>query len=138
MDKFRLLSNHEYSSYVPLVQDAVSIIEADYAYLYGIDDLADRLEITKHHLIRVFTANTGISPGKYLTHIRLVHAKSILQTREDTPLEIIAGACGYSCANYFCKAFKKQTGLTPSEYAEAFRRDPDDADTDLLLQKLYL
>lgn len=138
MDQFRLLSNHEYSNYVPLVRDAISVIENQYAYLYGIDELADQMEVTKHHLIRVFTANTGISPGKYLTHIRLAHAKRMLQTCEDTPLEIIAGACGYSCANYFCKAFKKQTGLTPSEYAEAFRRDSDDADTDLLLQKIYL
>ena len=138
MDQFQLLSNHNYSSYVPLVQDAVSIIEADYAYLYGIDDLADRLEVTKHHLIRLFTANTGISPGKYLTNVRMLHAESMLQTCEDTPLEIIAGACGYSCANYFSKAFKKQTGLTPSEYAKASRLSSDDAGTSLLFEKLYL
>jgi len=138
MDQFQFLSNHNYSSYVPLVQDAVSIIEVDYAYLYGIDDLADRLEVTKHHLIRMFTAGTVISPGKYLVNVRMHHAKIMLQSGEDTPLEIIAGACGYSCANYFSKAFKKQTGLTPLEYAKASRLSTDDAGTSLLIEKLYL
>lgn len=138
MDQFLFLSNREYSSYVPLVQDAIAIIEYEYAYLYGIDELADRLEVTKHHLIRMFTAGTGISPGKYLVNVRMSHAKIMLQSSENTPLEIIAGSCGYSCANYFSKAFKKQTGLTPSEYAKAFRLSSDHATTDLLLRKLYL
>lgn len=138
MDQFEFLSGHENGKYPPLVQDAIAIIEYQYAYLYGIDELADRLEVTKHHLIRMFTAGTGISPGKYLVNVRMHHAKSMLQACESTPLEIIAGACGYSCANYFCKAFKKQTGLTPSEYAMAFRQSADHAETDLRLEKLYL
>lgn len=138
MDQFQFLSNHNYSSYVSLVQDAVSIIESDHAYLYGIDDLADRLEVTKHHLIRVFTAGTGISPGKYLVNVRMHHAKIMLQSGEDTPLEIVAGACGYSCANYFSKAFKKQTGLTPLEYAKVSLLSTDHAGTSPLIEKLYL
>ena len=97
-----------------------------------------QLEVSKHHLIRMFTAGTGISPGKYLVHVRMHHAKIMLQSGEDTPLEIIAGACGYSCANYFSKAFKKQTGLTPSEYAKAFRQSTDEAKTDLQFGKIYL
>ncbi len=111
----------KYDSYPPLVQDAVSLIESNYAYLYGIDDLAVQLEVTKHHLIRLFSASTGISPGQYLIDIRLHHAKLLLQSDIDSPLEIIAGACGYSCANYFSKAFKKHTGLTPTEYARSKR-----------------
>lgn len=138
MNQFEFLSDHECGKYSPLVQDAIAVIEYQYAYLYGIDELADRLEVTKHHLIRMFTAGTGISPGKYLVNVRMHHAKAMLQSCEGTPLEIIAGACGYSCANYFCKAFKKQTGLTPSEYATAFRQSTDHARTDLQFEKLYL
>ncbi|HWQ78504.1 MAG TPA: AraC family transcriptional regulator [Anaerovoracaceae bacterium] len=103
----------------PLVRDAVSLMEAEFAYLYGIDELADRLEITKHHLIRVFSASTGISPGNYLTGVRMSHAKRLLQSCDGTPMEIIAGACGYSCGNYFSKVFKKHTGLTPTEYMKS-------------------
>lgn len=119
-----------------LVRDAISLIEAEYAYLYGIDDLADRLEVTKHHLIRVFSAATGISPGKYLTDVRIYHAKKMLQACEDTPMEIIAGACGYSCANYFSKVFKKHTGLTPTDYARSVQKTVLPADESI--RKFYL
>lgn len=118
MNQNVLLSRQAYDQYPSLVKDAVSMVESNFAYLYGIDELADQLEVTKHHLIRLFTASTGISPGQYLIHVRMLHAKILLQTSGDTPLEIIAGACGYSCANYFCKAFKKQTGMTPTEYTQ--------------------
>lgn len=100
-----------------LVSTAIAIIEEDYAFVFGIDEVASQLEVTKSHLIRTFTAATGISPGKYLTYIRMNHAKSMLCSDLDVSLEVIAGACGYSCANYFSKVFKKHTGFTSREYA---------------------
>lgn len=137
MEGLHLLSEQK-NKYPDLVQDAVALIEAQYAYLYGVDELADLLEVTKHHLIRIFTANTGVSPGKYLTDVRVSHAKSMLLSGSDAPLEIVAGACGYSCANYFSKVFKKHTGMTPTVYAKTFRPDSEHAGTAMLLEKLYL
>jgi len=137
MEPIRFLPKHEYSKYPPMVQDAVSMIEANYAYLYGVDELADRLEVSKHHLIRVFSACTGISPGKYLINVRMFHAKIMLQSFEDTPLEIIAGACGYSCANYFSKAFKKNTGQTPTEYIKSVQINTQ-LPMDEYIKKFYL
>lgn len=136
MDQLQLLSVHKHN-YPPLVQDAAAMIEAQYAYLYGIDELADLLEVTKHHLIRVFTASTGTSPGKYLADIRIFHAKSMLLSGEDTPMEIIAGACGYSCANYFSKVFKKHTGMTPTDYIKSAQCSGADAAHEAM-KKFYL
>lgn len=123
MDKAKCQSEQirERHQLPPLVRDAAALMEAEYAYLYGIDELADRLEVSKHHLIRVFSASTGISPGNYLIGVRMSHAKLLLQTSGDTPMEIIAGACGYSCGNYFSKVFKKHTGLTPTQYMRSAR-----------------
>ncbi len=136
MEQSQLLSINKHN-YPPLVQDAVAMIEAQYAYLYGIDELADLLEVTKHHLIRVFTASTGTSPGKYLSDIRIFHAKSMLISGEDAPLEIIAGACGYSCANYFSKVFKKHTGMTPTDYMKTAQLQ-DSAAPHEAIKKFYL
>ncbi len=137
MDRIGFLSEQMNKQQHPsLVRDAVALIETEYAYLYGIDELADRLEVTKHHLIRVFSANTGISPGKYLTDIRMYHAKKMLQACGDTPMEIIAGACGYSCANYFSKVFKKHTGLTPTDYVRLAQAAGLPADESIM--KFYL
>lgn len=136
MEQLQLLSVNKHN-YPHLVQDAVAMIEAQYAYLYGIDELADLLEVTKHHLIRVFTASTGTSPGKYLSDVRISHAKSMLLSGEDAPLEIIAGACGYSCANYFCKVFKKHTGMTPTDYMKTSQLDDSSAPHEAI-KKFYL
>jgi transcriptional regulator GlxA family with amidase domain len=134
--QFRPLSEQK-NKYPPLVQAAVSLIEAQYSYLYGIDELADLLEVTKHHLIRVFTAGTGISPGKYLTDVRIFHAKLMLRSGENAPIEIIAGACGYSCGNYFSKVFKKHTGFTPTDYLKTAQRDIASPEEDVM-EKFYL
>ncbi|MDF2656224.1 MAG: AraC family transcriptional regulator [Bacillota bacterium] len=138
MEQVIFLSQRQNEAYPSLVRDAISLIEANYAFLYGIDELADQLEVTKPHLIRLFTAGTGISPGQYLIHIRMYHARSMLLSGLDTPLEIIAGACGYSNANYFCKAFKKETGMPPSEYRKVFGSASKSVHPDPIIQKLYL
>ena len=100
----------------PLVQQAVSIIRAEYGRLYGVDELADRLSVTKSHLVRAFHAALGVTPGQYLTDTRIEAARQLL-TRGHS-LEVVATLCGFSGANYFCKVFKKETGMTPA----AFRR----------------
>lgn len=101
--------------YPPLVENSIVIIHEEFAYLYGIDELAQRLYVTKNHLIRVFTASVGISPGKYLTKVRIEQAKLFLQSNE-TSLEVVSASCGFSGANYFCKVFKRETGMSPGTF----------------------
>lgn len=99
----------------PLVAGAVSLIQENYAEVYGVEELADTLMVSKSHLIRSFTAALGISPGRYLTTVRLENAKSHL-LRGEYSLEVIANLCGFSGANYFCKVFKKEMGETPASW----------------------
>ncbi len=101
--------------YPPLIQHAIAIIHADFAHLYGIDDLAERLEVSSSHLIRKFSAAVGISPGQYLTQIRINCAKRLLRSGTIS-LELAAACTGFSNAGYFGKVFRRVTGMTPSEY----------------------
>jgi AraC-type DNA-binding domain-containing proteins len=137
MDEFIYLSKQTEKKYPPLVQDAIAVIEAEYSYIYGIDELSERLEVTKHHLIRMFTGAAGISPGRYLIDVRMAHAKFLLKSGKNTPLEIIAGACGYSCANYFSKVFKKHSGMTPTEFMKSAEASSECSQEDHL-DKFYL
>ena len=101
-----------------LVEGAIAIIQEDFPYLEGLDDLAGRLEISKAHLIRTFTRETGISPAKYITRVRVEYAKLLLQD-EDTSIIYVAEASGFANANYFAKVFRRETGMSPSEYLES-------------------
>lgn len=111
-----------------LVGDAMAIIREEYAYLTGIDELAERLEVSKSHLVRRFSAETGRGPGQYLQEVRLEQARLLLLGR-DYSVELIAGMTGYSCANYFCKVFRGRFGASPGRYRELHRGEgrPDSA-----------
>ena len=98
-----------------MISDAIAEINESYTELYGVNELAENLQINKSYLIRRFKKEVGMTPGRYLTSIRIGEAKKLLK-RPQYALEVIAALCGFSCANYFCKAFKKETGETPTAY----------------------
>lgn len=100
-----------------LVVEAVALMREDYATLYGVAELAEQLCVSKCHLIRLFSSAMGVPPGQYLTSVRLEAAKELLLLREYT-LEIIAGFCGFSGANYFCRVFRRVEGVTPTAWLE--------------------
>lgn len=99
----------------PLVADAVLAIRQNYAGLYGVEELSAQLGVSKSHLVRAFSAAMGVPPGQYLTNVRIAAAKQLLSQRDYT-LEVVASLCGFSGANYFCKVFKKETGISPARY----------------------
>lgn len=114
-----------------LVQDAVREIRTDYMRLYGVDDLSERVGVSKSHLVRAFSRAMGITPGRYLVQVRVEAAKALLLDTGHT-IETIAALCGFSGANYLCKVFKRETGLTPAAWRAANRGAPALADTPFL------
>ena len=99
----------------PLVAAAIEDIRKNYAGLYGVEELSERLGVSKSHLVRAFTAALGVSPGRYLTSVRIEAAMRLLLHREYT-LDVIASLCGFSGANYLCRVFKKTTGQSPTQW----------------------
>ena len=74
--------------------------------------------LSKEHLRKLFIKEHGISPSKFLLQKRLTLAKQLLANKEDGYLRIneIAETCGFNDHAYFCRVFKKETGLTPNEF----------------------
>ena len=105
----------------PLAAAAIEDIRENYAGLYGVEELSERLGVSKSHLIRVFTAAVGVPPGRYLTGVRVQAAMKLLLHREYS-LDVVASLCGFSGANYLCRVFKKETGQTPAQWRAAAAR----------------
>ena len=101
----------------PLVARAVEAIRDNYMALYGVEELSAQLGVSKCHLVRVFSSEMGMPPGRFLTNVRIEAAKLLLAEREYS-LEMIAGLCGFSGANYLCRVFKRETGLSPAAWRE--------------------
>ncbi|NUU74971.1 helix-turn-helix domain-containing protein [Paenibacillus xylanilyticus] len=97
------------------VQRAAEFIENNYAQMISIDQLSEHVSLSKYHLIRRFSASTGLTPGAYLTRIRTEKAMELLRGT-GLSIEAIAERVGYSSGSYFIKAFRTMTGLTPGEF----------------------
>ena len=108
----------------PLVAEAVQAIRDNYMGLYGVEELSEHLGISKCHLVRLFSAEMGVPPGRYLTQTRIEAAKLLLAEREYN-LELIANLCGFSGANYLCRVFKKEPGMSPAAWRDTAAPHPD-------------
>ena len=98
-----------------IVKKAEDIMNIEYGSIDGIERLANRLEISVEHFIRIFKAEKNITPIKYLTNLRIQSAMNEL-LNTDEKLDIIANKSGFLNGNYFCKVFRKYIGMSPTEY----------------------
>ena len=83
----------------------------------SVKQIAAELYITPTYLSSLFKRKTGNTIGEYLTTVRIEESKKLLLDPRMKTYEV-ALAVGYEDANYFTKIFKKNLGVTPSEYRE--------------------
>lgn len=83
--------------------------------------LAGRLNISEVYFRRLFKQYYGVTPHKYLLNKRIEKAKQFLADRSLT-VSVVAEKCGFGGVYHFCKAFKVQVGLTPSEYRRSLEK----------------
>ena len=80
-------------------------------------ELAATLEVSAHHLSRVFRTIVGVPLFRYLKDAQLAHAKQLLRTTA-RPMNDIAYAAGFGTRTTFFRAFRRATGVTPTQYRE--------------------
>ncbi|WP_438841185.1 helix-turn-helix domain-containing protein [Actinoplanes auranticolor] len=83
----------------------------------SLDDMARAAMFSKFHFTRVFQKVTGISPGRFLTSLRMEEAKRLLRSTTRTVADI-GTSVGYTSVSTFSGRFNRSVGLTPM----AFRR----------------
>jgi signal transduction histidine kinase/DNA-binding response OmpR family regulator len=77
--------------------------------------LAQELAISVSQLNKKLNAATGYPASTYILQVKLTYAKKILASQNKTIGEV-ATECGVYDVNYFSRVFKKQTGVTPTQY----------------------
>ncbi len=82
-----------------------------------IEDLANAVCLGRTTFFLKLKSLVGMSPVEFLRHIRIQHAEELVAKTTDS-FSQIAYAVGFNDSRYFGKCFKKQTGMTPSEYRE--------------------
>lgn len=102
--------------------EALRFVKERYAEPLSLEDVASKVGLSAAHLSRVLSSETGKSFMEHLSEIRIAKAKAELASGRLSVKEVGA-AVGYSDPNYFSRAFKRETGMTPSEYARAADRE---------------
>ncbi len=81
----------------------------------SLSQLAGLADLSEKHLCRCFKQATGESPYQYVLKLRAEEAKRLLRSGKASISEI-ALAIGFSTPSHFSTAFRKATGLSPSEF----------------------
>ena len=97
------------------METAVSYLNENYNREINIEAYAASRGMSVSWFIRNFKKYAGTTPMQFVTSIRITNAQMLLETTNYAVNEI-ARIVGYDNPLYFSRLFKKQTGISPTEY----------------------
>jgi AraC family transcriptional regulator, regulatory protein of adaptative response / methylphosphotriester-DNA alkyltransferase methyltransferase len=112
-----------------LFEDAVAIVEAEYATELSLDDIARRVASSRRQLQRAYSEIGQTTFREHLTGVRMDRAAELLSARGLTVREV-AGRVGYRQPAQFAKAFRRHHGASPSDFRATRRQARDGASRD--------
>lgn len=117
VDEFlsKLTKRTESGSTVAIIKEYISNSYAD--DMLSIKDISEHVQLSTSYVCTLFKSETGSTLNQYITEYRIEKAKELLLDPRNRIGDISKGV-GYADGNYFGKTFKKQVGMTPSEFRE--------------------
>lgn len=99
---------------IDVLSDVREYIDRHYSERLTLPDLAEKSHMSDAHFCRAFKARFGVAPIAYQQELRAAAARNLLLST-DLRCKQIAARLGYADVYCFSKAFKKNTGHSPSE-----------------------
>jgi AraC family transcriptional regulator len=106
-----------------LIERAVTAIYERHSEPIHLEELARTAMLSKFHFLRVFRCVTGVTPGRFLSAVRLQEAKRLLLSTSFN-VAYISAQVGYSGTGTFTRRFTESVGLSPTQYRKMSRGDP--------------
>src|SRR5262249_42337740 len=96
---------------------AIMLTRGEFGERITVDDMARAAMFSKFHFSRLFQRSVGVSPGRFLSAIRLQGAKELLLGTPSTVSDV-AHFVGFSSPGTFASRFTRSVGLTPTSYRQ--------------------
>lgn len=101
----------KYQSIAP----GIRLLEESPFASYSVEELSAACGLSSGCFRRLFREYSGKSPVEYRNNLKIEMAKSLLENSNAT-LEVVAESLGFESSAYFCRVFKKKTGMAPGEW----------------------
>ena len=108
-------AHHSQAEQPTMVTSFIEYIEKHLSEPLTLDSIAAHFYVSRSAVSKLFREGMDTSFHRFLTQRRLILAKQLIGEGEG--MERVAGLCGFSDYSVFYKAFKKEYGLSPREFA---------------------
>jgi transcriptional regulator GlxA family with amidase domain len=94
-------------------------IVADPTGDHRVSRLAERAALSERHFTRLFIAETGTTPARFVERARVEAARALLEA-DRKPVEAVADEVGFGSAETMRRAFLRVLGIGPADYRARF------------------
>jgi transcriptional regulator GlxA family with amidase domain len=102
------------------LRDLQAFIDSNPAEDLSVPALARHVAMSERHFSRVFTEQTGLSPGRYVERSRADAARRLLEVTAD-PLDKVARQSGLGGAGTLYRIFRRHWRISPGDYRRRFQ-----------------
>lgn len=99
----------------PLLRRIQTVLNENRDASMSVKELAERVSLSPCHFCKVFKKQTGVTFTEYRLKLRIERAQELLRNPH-LRISEIAFEAGFESIPYFNRAFRRQTGCSPSQY----------------------
>lgn len=115
-----LAINNGTGSVSPIVTEAIEYMHANIDQAISLEDVAQATKRSPSHIVRVFRAELGVPPHRYLIALRVEKARRLLEKTSMSIAEI-AYECGFAHQEHLTRLFRRHCDATPAAYRRSKR-----------------
>lgn len=99
--------------------DIEAYLKANYAEALTVESIAQRAGFNAVYLNRIFKKHKSVTLIQYLINLRIEKAKQLMLEHPEWDFALVGESIGYNDPHYFSRAFKKNTGQSPTEWRQS-------------------
>lgn len=98
------------------IEKAIDYIDSHFSSDVSAESVAEICGCSVFYLPKLFRTQLGMSYQDYVIFRRMQHAKKLLASQKQCKVSSVAMESGFNDDAYFCRVFKRETGMTPMQF----------------------
>ena len=122
-DKHSVADSHSVQTTIEKIIDYINTkISIEHEADPDLETISKKFSISPSYISRIFKKQIGMGFKEYIISLKISNAKKLMNS-EDLSITEIAYHSGFSDSNYFSTVFKKNEGISPTEYMNLLKKN---------------